>query len=251
MTEQWYFARNGQQVGPVGTAELQRLAVMGELGPDDLVWRQGMHQWAPASTARGVFAAPRLDVAPPPSAPTAASTVGPDADLPGGAALSADAPTAEPPATLRDVRPRPGGHRPRPARKPPGGLTTGGRVALFIGIAAAVLFLAIIVVALLTRQRRGPTQHNRGTYIVNLQQNTSDFRTVRFVAGQPVTITVTSDHNSDVDLHVFDSRGHEVIRDIRPDRDCFVNFVAPRTDWYRIEVTNLGPGFNRCTIRYN
>lgn len=52
---QWYYARNDQQFGPVSAAELKRLAEDGKLSPDDLLWREGMDQWATAINLRGLF----------------------------------------------------------------------------------------------------------------------------------------------------------------------------------------------------
>src|SRR5438309_9100797 len=53
---QWFYARGDQQVGPILGQELRQLAVSGELLPDDLVWRDGMQQWAPAAKIKGLFA---------------------------------------------------------------------------------------------------------------------------------------------------------------------------------------------------
>jgi hypothetical protein len=53
---EWYYARENQQAGPVSAAELKRLADAGQLQPDDLVWREGMPDWAPAHNVRGLFA---------------------------------------------------------------------------------------------------------------------------------------------------------------------------------------------------
>jgi hypothetical protein len=52
---EWYYARGNQQVGPVSAAELKRLAGGGEIRPDDLVWRDGLTEWAPARSVRGLF----------------------------------------------------------------------------------------------------------------------------------------------------------------------------------------------------
>jgi hypothetical protein len=65
-----------------------------------------------------------------------------------------------------------------------------------------------------------------------------------------VTIIVTSDFHTDVNLHVFDNRGQPVVSDIRPDKDCRVEFRVPRTETYRIQVENRGPGFNRSVVRF-
>jgi hypothetical protein len=47
---QWWYARGGQQVGPVPFATLQELATGGELMRSSLVWTTGMSAWAPASS---------------------------------------------------------------------------------------------------------------------------------------------------------------------------------------------------------
>ena len=53
---QWYYARNDQQFGPVSAGELKVLADAGRLAPDDLLWREGMEQWATAINLKGLFA---------------------------------------------------------------------------------------------------------------------------------------------------------------------------------------------------
>jgi len=60
---EWYYARGGQQMGPVPISEIQRLIAGGELNPlTDLVWKEGMTDWllagkvpelAPGSPAPG------------------------------------------------------------------------------------------------------------------------------------------------------------------------------------------------------
>ncbi|MCE5303355.1 MAG: DUF4339 domain-containing protein [Planctomycetaceae bacterium] len=52
---EWYFAQGTKQIGPVSAAELKRLAASGELRPQDLVWREGLTEWAPARSVRGLF----------------------------------------------------------------------------------------------------------------------------------------------------------------------------------------------------
>ena len=55
---EWYLARDGQQHGPINETELQKVIEFGFLKPTDLVWRQGMADWAPASTILPETAAP-------------------------------------------------------------------------------------------------------------------------------------------------------------------------------------------------
>lgn len=52
---EWYYAQNGAQNGPVLSATLRQLARAGRLAPGDLVWKQGMAEWVPASRIRGLF----------------------------------------------------------------------------------------------------------------------------------------------------------------------------------------------------
>ena len=74
---QWYFARGDQQCGPVTSSELKRLAEQGELPPEALVWRDGMKEWIPARSVKGLFegeaalprASPLSDAPPVPEPP--------------------------------------------------------------------------------------------------------------------------------------------------------------------------------------
>jgi len=52
----WYYAVGDQQQGPVSWAQLQQMARSGQITPDQLVWGEGMDQWAAASTVAGLFA---------------------------------------------------------------------------------------------------------------------------------------------------------------------------------------------------
>jgi hypothetical protein len=69
---QWFYASGGQQVGPVEEAELMRLMASGQVGPSDLVWKDGMPNWVSASTVPELGvppAAPQIPLAPPAGGP--------------------------------------------------------------------------------------------------------------------------------------------------------------------------------------
>ncbi|MCI0455596.1 MAG: GYF domain-containing protein [Gemmataceae bacterium] len=232
MGEQWYYTSNGEQLGPVAMTELQRLAAAGQLQPDDLVWRDGMHAWIPARTARGLFPHLQADLVPAETDP-----------------LPVALPVEAVPAHASSQAPSPHGPRQRPRQAPPPGMSTGAKVALIGGLVVGVVIVLVVIV--LATRRGGPRHNESGTYTVHLNPGNTDSRFARFVQGQPVTITVTSDHFSNVDLAVIDSRGIMVASDLRPGGHCFVNFVPARTDSYRIEVVNHGPIPNRCVVRYN
>jgi len=49
-TEQWYYSRNGQQIGPVSRAVLDQMIATGQIYAGDLVWTDGMAQWQPVAS---------------------------------------------------------------------------------------------------------------------------------------------------------------------------------------------------------
>ena len=53
----WYYERNNQQHGPVSQDELVNLFLMGEIGVDNLVWRQGYIDWVKLSASEEICAA--------------------------------------------------------------------------------------------------------------------------------------------------------------------------------------------------
>ncbi len=82
----YHVGRNGQQTGPFSFEQLKAMAANGELLPTDLVWKEGMAGWEPASTLPGVFEsgtvapAPTYEAAPATQpAPVAQATVLPPA----------------------------------------------------------------------------------------------------------------------------------------------------------------------------
>ncbi len=46
----WFYLRNNQPVGPMTREQMRELAGQGQLQPTDLVWREGMADWLPASS---------------------------------------------------------------------------------------------------------------------------------------------------------------------------------------------------------
>lgn len=52
----WYYAKDGNQSGPVNEAQLQELAKRGDLSPDDLVWHAGLGpEWVSSKTIPNLF----------------------------------------------------------------------------------------------------------------------------------------------------------------------------------------------------
>jgi uncharacterized membrane protein len=65
----WHYVQNGQACGPIDTPALQALLQNGSLGPDALVWKQGLPDWVPARSVAGFAASGAPGIAPPPIPP--------------------------------------------------------------------------------------------------------------------------------------------------------------------------------------
>ncbi|WP_162136246.1 GYF domain-containing protein [Zavarzinella formosa] len=57
MSQEWYYSVEGDRQGPVSAQELKKLVEAGTLKATDLVWKDGMADWVPAKTIKGLFAA--------------------------------------------------------------------------------------------------------------------------------------------------------------------------------------------------
>ncbi len=58
---EWHYTVNGQPAAvPVNAAQLKQLAESGQLKPTDLVWQEGMLEWAQAGSIKGLFPADKL-----------------------------------------------------------------------------------------------------------------------------------------------------------------------------------------------
>lgn len=51
---EWYYAKNGQQLGPVSQESLLGIYQRGEIKGSDLVWNETMSEWMPLSAAPGL-----------------------------------------------------------------------------------------------------------------------------------------------------------------------------------------------------
>jgi uncharacterized RDD family membrane protein YckC len=69
MAGEWHVGRNGQQTGPFTAQQLRQMAASGQLSPTDLLWKDGMPNWVPGSSVKGLFAEP-VASGPPPSRPS-------------------------------------------------------------------------------------------------------------------------------------------------------------------------------------
>lgn len=59
MASQWHVGRGGQSTGPYTTEQLREMAAAARISPGDLVWKEGMAEWADCATVQGLFPATR------------------------------------------------------------------------------------------------------------------------------------------------------------------------------------------------
>jgi hypothetical protein len=244
MGDEWYYAKNGQQMGPVSTEVLTQLATSGQVQPTDLVWREGMPNWAPARTVRAIFPEPPQAV-PVPVEPAGGYALSPE---PGPQPVVVP---YEPPARRYEEPDE--GDWDRPRRRQRGGTNP---ALLIVGISVGVLLLVGVVILLIFLLKPGNPRS------FNLRTNEKYTCNVEFKAGQKVKIKVTSEQDSDVDLFVYNSAGQRVAFDDGLSKDCYVEFVPLRTETFKIEVWNRltdprAPGgaarnrSNRCTLKWD
>jgi len=264
MADEWYFTSNGQQMGPVSGATLRDLAVQGQLKPTDLVWRDGMSAWTPASATRGLF----------PSQPPPLESI----------------PEVQPASARvwRRYAPPPPESRPdRPVRRPieSQGMSTGVKL-LIAGAVASILCIGglfvILVAAAAMAPNAGPVTTiappprpggvgkvainqqvaQTNTYTINFRRAGEDVKMIQLRQGQAVRITVTTTKwggpvPPDIDLFVEDANGMQLffddgtpVCDDGPSKDCVVTFTAPYTGAYQLRVENLDDDSANCTVRY-
>ena len=73
----WYYAKNGNQNGPLPTEDMKDRIAMGEISPTDLAWSEGMADWMPVSQIPELKVetpARQESFTPPPPAATAESS---------------------------------------------------------------------------------------------------------------------------------------------------------------------------------
>jgi TM2 domain-containing membrane protein YozV len=55
MSQDWYYAVDGRQAGPVAETLLKQLIGSGQIRAQDLVWRDGMAEWQSAASVPGLL----------------------------------------------------------------------------------------------------------------------------------------------------------------------------------------------------
>lgn len=136
----WYYAKDDNQHGPVDEHQLRQLVERGELQGDDLIWREGMEDWRPASELDQIAEGDVQGGQPPRPSPG-----------------SGDGESAGPRSTPPAPPPKPSlGERLAPAVSAAGSWTRGWRTRL----AGKSGVLAGLLLVLLARGCESVSQHN-------------------------------------------------------------------------------------------
>jgi hypothetical protein len=216
---EWYYTTNNQQMGPISWDELRQLASSGLLQPTDMVWKEGMADWAKASRTEGLFrerSAPRREIV--------ADDLPPRRTRDRGRAYDDDY-----------------DDRPRRRRRSSEGMPLGAKVAIIGGSIAMGLIIFVVIIVLLVR---GGGVGGTPTVQVVLNPGQEHTHFLAFNAGQRVQLSVRSQasSNTDVDLFVHRNNGLPVAADQSFGSDSYVTFLAPATELYRIRIVNLANG---------
>lgn len=164
MSKQWYLHQNNQQKGPFSWEELGEQAGKGMNDSKDLVWSEGMPEWAAADKVAGLIQPkeiappppPVIQPGPPPPPAAPGLAVPPSTELGGSVPPPPSSGFVPPPPAQGGYAPPPGSHvsgmaqgsapdgmAPAPKKK-----SSGLKIAAIIGGSVLVLFVIMIVVIL-------------------------------------------------------------------------------------------------------
>jgi hypothetical protein len=284
MVAEWFYTDQGQRRGPVTWQQLQQLATGGQLKPNDLVWKNGMPQWSPASSQAGLFGAPTAPApaaaappapasapsrpaapAPAPAAPAPAPPrTAPSQPAPQPAASRPSAPPASKPnpaPSAPAAKSAPAGAAPGPAAAPPAktGTGTGFKLAILAG-GAAVVFLVLccgIGGAIWWFTQSGDKSWK-------LEPTKSETWTLKFKKDENVEVTATAKADGDFGLAVYKNKAAaDAIKAGNPSvepalasttssnsKECKLTFPAPETQDYYVVLINLGKETNEGKLTY-
>jgi hypothetical protein len=239
----WYYSTNNRQMGPVSPEQLRQLANDGLLKPTDLVWTDGMSDWARAAS-QGFFGEDQGAIAGRAWTPISASVV---------EVADNDRPDRRADCEVEEDSPRR-----RRGRRAQGGMPVGLKVGLIVG--GVVLCLMVVGVGLYILMRP-PGVHEIAGGMGNFQgvlgpNDPLDATTggpghvhnVRMVRGRSYIIDLRSTQ-FDAFLRLEDSALAQLAQDDDSggNLDARIIFRCPRSGSYRIIATGLpnNPGNGR------
>lgn len=259
MAEQWYYTEKGKEMGPVPTAELKRMATSGSLKPTDMVWQEDLPTWVRAATIKGLF--PEAGAITARSGPTAARSTNPtrrprdagedDDPKPRRARRNPDYDDEEEDDDDRSVRRR------KRRRRDTSGMPAGVVAALVVGGILGLLLIVGVVVYLVGGSGGNAPAMAGGAlapgvimnYTVDVQVQGQDIRPITLVAGKRYEFSLKAANQAgDVDMYIMNQQGQDLAKDDGLAADAFIDFTAPYSGLFRIDIFNCGPMANQATV---
>jgi len=270
MTDVWHYTNEGKRMEPVTAGELRQLAGTGFLRPDDLVWREGMANWAAASTVKGLFSA---TTAPAPAETRPASFESERSERRERPDIDEDRPRRRRRSADDDDRPR----RRRPVE------SKGPNLVLIFGLLGGGVFVLLVIgVGITAAVSRRPVRNANAPQMqfppaamqmapgpvgapVEIGGGTLHRTLPTLGGGQQCEFTVTYpiargvnvhvdtiERIPDVDLYVLEMGTNRQFADTTFGPDCQLFFQAQAGRTYRFQIRNISmqAGVANSTITY-
>jgi hypothetical protein len=121
-----------------------------------------------------------------------------------------------------------------------------------VGVPVALVALAALLGAVRAREDKpidgGKAEEFKGKAF-DVKEKGKVAVALTFPAGKEAVVTVRGEKKTDVHLFVYDAAKEVVVKDDSPGPDCDVKFTPKEAGTYTLEIRNLGPGDNRCTLK--
>ena len=94
---------------------------------------------------------------------------------------------------------------------------------------------------------------NGATVLTGLRADSydSEYHYVTFRANERAIVCVEGDHDTDLDLTIYDENGNEIDSHIDGHDVCICSWVPRRTATFTIKIRNYGSVYNVYTLYYN
>ena len=111
----------------------------------------------------------------------------------------------------------------------------------------AALALGLVAAAASPALAGGPNVVHRDRVLAN----TNDVYNMTFRGGETAEIGVVGDHDTDLDLLVYDENGNLIASDTDYSDNCFVSWVPKWTGNFKVKIVNRGNVYNDYTVAAN
>lgn len=120
---------------------------------------------------------------------------------------------------------------------------------IITGMLFVVALLAMPMVVEAAQNEGSPSGASMITDRVDSYDN--DYHYITFYGGQRAIVAVEGDHDTDLDLTIYDENGNQVASHIDNYDNCVCSWVPNRTATYTIKIRNYGDVYNAYTLYYN